>query len=81
VGGHVLVVRDAAEGLGVLGHVVVLVPESVAAAGNCHLLRGLLGIGPASVQDGEEPFWRRLWDFGSRTQGLLAVWLGEKRNT
>jgi hypothetical protein len=40
----------------VLGDVVVVVPEAVAAAGNCHLRRGLLGIGPASVRlrDGEQ---------------------------
>lgn len=54
VGRHVLVVGGAAEGLGVLGHVVLLVPEAVAAAGNCHLRRGLFGISPASGRDGQQ---------------------------
>jgi len=59
---------------------VVLVPEAVAAAGNCHLLRGRLGIGSASVRDGEQKGSPFGGGFGTLGQGLLAVRRGEKKN-
>lgn len=75
VGRHILVVGDAAKGLGVLGHVVLVVPEAVAAAGNCHLRRGLLVIGPAEG----EPFWRRLLTRATGYWGSgVWHWQGEK---
>lgn len=37
VGRHILLVGGAVEDLGVLRDVVVVFPEPVAAAGNCHL--------------------------------------------
>ena len=88
MGRHILVVGGAGEDLGVRGDVVLVVPEPVAAAGNCHLRRGLLGIeaGPArrafemASEREEKPSWRRLWD-GVTASGRLRPTSGAEKPT